>query len=182
MLIILCSCKNTNDVFKIAQSRSEKRIILRMASEDSTILSVKMPNKFELKNNSYTNRAFVKIDYKYNHKESKWRNLGFELYDVEKYQPVTTRGKKTILGNKKLQYVYYTRHYLDSTKSTQKHLKVYVEQMLKENKDTLHIGTVADFKVKHKELFEKLTKKDSISIRFLDGEKMGERIMVPVEW
>ncbi len=73
-------------------------------------------------------------------------------------------------------------HFLDSTKSIQQQFKPYIEKILKENKDTLHIGTVAEFKKKHKELFEKLTKNDSISIQFLDGKKLGERITVPVEW
>ena len=54
--------------------------------------------------------------------------------------------------------------------------------MLVENKDTLHIGTVDEFKKRHKALFEKLTNGDSISIQFLDGKKLGERITVPVEW
>ncbi len=54
--------------------------------------------------------------------------------------------------------------------------------MLAENKDTLHIGTVKEFKQKHTALFHKLTKGDSISIQFLDNNKLEERITVPVEW
>lgn len=54
--------------------------------------------------------------------------------------------------------------------------------MLAEKKDTLLIGTVTEFKIKHKELFERLTKNDSISIQFLDGKKLRKRVTVPVEW
>ena len=37
--------------------------------------------------------------------------------------------------------------------------------MLAQNKDTLHIGTVQEFKKKHKKLFELFTKNDSLSIQ-----------------
>lgn len=153
-----------------------------MTLEDTTILSVKMPNKLELNNDSYFKKTFIEFDYHYNEKESRWRNLGIEMYNLSDFKNTPTQGKKTILGNKKLAYIYYTRHFLDSTKSIQQQFKPYIEKMLAQNKDTLHIGTVSEFKQRHKVLFEKLTKNDSISIQFLDGKKLGERITVPVAW
>ena len=82
----------------------------------------------------------------------------------------------------KNQYLIKSKHFVDSTKAIQKQLKLYKEKMLTEGKDTLHIGTVKEFKQKHMELFKKLTTGDSISIQFLDGKKLGERVTVPVEW
>lgn len=57
--------------------------------------------------------------------------------------------------------------------------------MLSLKKDTLHIGTVDEFKQTYKELFESLTKNDSISIQLLDSSTksgLGKRIAVPVKW
>lgn len=54
--------------------------------------------------------------------------------------------------------------------------------MLAENKDTLHIGTVREFKKRHENLFKYLTKNDSISIRFLEGKSLGKRLTIPVKW
>ena len=93
-----------------------------------------------------------------------------------------TRGKKVIKSSDTISFVSFTSHFINNEDSIQQQFKPYIEQMLKENKDTLHVGTVSEFKQNHKELFEKLTKNDSISIQFLDGKKLGERITVPVEW
>ncbi|MFL0083373.1 hypothetical protein V2665_10375 [Tenacibaculum maritimum] len=54
--------------------------------------------------------------------------------------------------------------------------------MLTTNKDTLHIGTVTEFRQKHPKLFQQLTKDDRISIQFLEGKKLGKPISIPVTW
>ncbi len=188
VLIIMCigliKCKSKNKLIVINQNLTEEPVIGRLTLEDTTILSIRFPNRLGIKNNFYFEKSFVKIDYNYIEPLSKWRNLGIQLYEFNKnnLKPISTTGKKTILSKGSLSFIYYTRHFVDSTKSTQQQFKPYIEKMLAENKDTLHIGTVAEFKQKHAALFEKLTKGDSISIQFLDGKKLGERITVPVEW
>ncbi|WP_417237124.1 hypothetical protein [Bizionia paragorgiae] len=124
------------------------------------------------------------INYHYSDSISKWRNLGIELYKTnnQKLKRVSNNQRKTIPPKGSLEYVYYTRHFLDSSKLIQQQFKPYINRMLLENKDTLHIGTLNQFKKHHKELFEELTKNDSISIRISDDKKSVNRKIFPVEY
>ena len=57
--------------------------------------------------------------------------------------------------------------------------------MIHLKKDTLHIGTVKEFKEKHRELLNKVTNEDSISIRFIDKNTkygLSKPISIPVNW
>lgn len=186
ILILFTSlkCSSVKEDIIIKQSTTKKSIVARLTLEDSSVLGIKFPNKIKISNNSNSEKSFVKINYKYKDSMSNWRNLGIELNKMINDYPsrVSTTGKKTIPNNESLEFLYYTRHFIDSTKSTQQQFVPYIKRMLRENKDTLHIGSVSEFKVKHKALFDKLTKNDSLSIQFLDNKKLGERITVPVEW
>jgi hypothetical protein len=182
--ILLFSCNNLKKSIKINELNNTNPIILKLSASDSTIIVSKFPNKIEIKNISYSKESFIMIDYFYNDSLTKWRNLGIELYEIDnqKLKRISNNKKKTIPSKENLEYIVYTRHFVDSTKSTQQQFKPYIKKMLAENKDTLHIGTVKEFKKNHGELFKALTKGDSISIQFLDGKKLGERVTVPVVW
>ena len=117
------------------------------------------------------------IDYKYSNEEG---GVSLELFLNN--QKISNNTKKNLVPKTELKYSSYTRHFTDSTNSTQIQLDQYKNQMLAQNKDTLHIGTVSEFKAKHPILFEKLTKNDSISVRLLEDGKLGKRITVPVKW
>ena len=182
ILFLFLSCSSSKSKIEISQSKSNSSIIIYL-SRKNTIIIVQFPNEITIKNNSFNKKSFVKINYKYN-KEPRQRNLRIKLFRNEKGKltSISTTGKKSIHRGDSLKYFYFTRHFIDSSKATQQYFKPYIAKMLKENKDTLHIGTVAEFKEKHKKLFKKLTQNDSISIRFLNGKKLGKRVTVPVEW
>ena len=184
LVSIIIGCNPISKSIKINQFESRNKVILRLSRLDSMILGVKFPKKIQIKNNSQSNESFIMIDYLYEDSLTKWRNLGIELYKKEKkgLKRISNNKKKTISSTYNLEYIFYTRHFIDSSKIIQDQLKPYMHRMFSENKDTLHINTVNEFKQKHKELFEKLTKNDSISIQFLNGKELGERITVPVEW
>lgn len=177
-------CNPSKEQIVVNQKGTKKSVILRLTLKDSSVFGVQFSNKLELENNSLFVESFIAVDYMYNDSLTDWRNLGIELYkiDNQKLNRISNNKKKILLGKSSLEYIYYTRHFVDSAKTTQQQFKSYIEKMLAEEKDTLHIGTVAEFKKRHKALFEKLTKGDSLSIQFLDGKKLGERITVPVEW
>ena len=182
--LIFLQCKSLSDSVKITQKEISNHIIIRTASNnENRIISIQFPKEIVLRNNSLVSRGFIAIDYEYNNIPSN-RNFHIGLFtnDNGELKRISNNKKKIIPSKESLNFIFYSRHFVDSTKSTQLQFKPYLEKMLKENKDTLHIGTVANFKTKHKELFEKLTKGDSISIQFLDGKKLGERITVPAEW
>jgi hypothetical protein len=147
------------------------------------IIGIKFPQKINIKNNSSKRAFFVKIGYEYN-SVSKEKAYGISLFkkNGNSLIELSNNKKKEITAFSNKEFIFYTRHFVDSVLSIQEEFKPYIERMLAENKDTLHIGTVSDFKKKHKKLFEKLTKNDSIYIRFLEKKKLGKRITVPVNW
>lgn len=186
-LLLFFSCNNNKQAVTINCDNTIDPIIVRMTREDSSIISIKFPQKVLIQNNSFFKKSFIKIEYRYNNNIPLGRNYGIGLYEQknEMLVKISNNKKKTISPKNQLGYVFYTRHFVDSTKSIQQQFKPYIEKMLRFKKDILHIGTVAEFKQTHKELFESLTKNDSISIRFLDSSTesgLGERIAVPVKW
>ncbi|WP_062060455.1 hypothetical protein [Aquimarina longa] len=180
VFIFFIACNGSKKVISIKQNTNNYPLIIKLSKKHEKIFRIKIPIELELKNNSTRKKDFVTINYEYG------SNKGIMEYLYKKTNKklieIKNNKKKSIRSGSFDNYIMYSSHKLDSTKSTQQQFKPYVEKMLLENKDTLHIGTVTVFKQKHAELFEKLTKNDSISIQFLDGKKLGERITVPVEW
>lgn len=188
LALIFISCNsNSQKHLEINQKNTELPIIFRLAKDDNNrLIRVQFSREIQIQNKSLFKESFVKIEYHYNETVPVGRDLGIGLfeYDFDNLKSISTRGKKNIPSKSSVNYILYTRHFLDSTKSVQQQFKPYIEKMLSSGKDTLHIGTVAEFKKKHKELFESLTKNDSISIRFLDSSTksgLGERIAVSVK-
>lgn len=185
-ILLLYNCESIKKTITINYFDTDLPIIVSMTMEDNSIIGIGFPKKIIIENKSFTKKSFVKIEYIYNNIPRE-RNHGIGLFEQENelLTNISNNKKKTISAKGNLELVYYTRHFVDSTKSIQELFKPYVEKMLNHKKDTLHIGTVDDLKKKHKELFELLTKNDSISIRLLNSSTksgLGERIAVPVEW
>jgi len=185
LLLSILGCRLKKENILIHQSNVDYKIQIRSSNKNrSDIVSIRFPKKIIIKNSNNSITSFKTINYQYYDSLSNWANRNVKLYEVKnkELEKISNFKKKIIKSKQNATYIFYTMHFLDSTKSIQQQFKPYIEKILKENKDTLYIGTVAEFKKKHKELFEKLTKNDSISIQFLDGKKLGERITVPVEW
>nr|WP_320117752.1 hypothetical protein [uncultured Marinifilum sp.] len=184
--LLLINCESIQNTITINHSNTYFPIIVRMTKEDNSIIGIRFPNKITVENKSLFKESFVKIEYRYKNIPLE-RNYGIGLFEQENGKLIKTSNnkKKTISSKGSIEFVYYTRHFVDSTKSIQLQFKPYIDKMVRLGKDTLHIGTVDEFKQTHKELFESLTKNDSISIRFLDSSTesgLGERIAVPVKW
>ncbi len=179
------SCDNNNQDIIIKQSNIQQNIIIQSSVKNKTdIVSIRFPKKLTLKNSSNSNFNFKTIDYKYSDSLSNWANRNIRLYRFENDSLIKTSNfkSKKIEAKQNSDYIFYTMHIINSDENIQRQFDSYVEKMLLENKDTLHIGTVKEFKKEHKELFEQLTKGDSISIQFLDGKALGEKITIPVKW
>ncbi|MFA9372121.1 MAG: hypothetical protein ACERIH_10465 [Labilibaculum antarcticum] len=185
LILLSYCCGNIRKSINIKQFNVDYPLIIRL-SKENTVIRLQFPKKIIIENKSFFKRDFVEIEYDYKNMPL-GRDLRIGLFEKVngKLTKVSNNKMKTISAKGSLEFVYYTRHFVDSTKAIQQQFKPYIEKMLRLKKDTLHIGTVVKFKKKHKELFESLTKNDSISIRFLDsGTKsgLGERIAVPVKW
>ncbi|MBU3026006.1 hypothetical protein [Zobellia galactanivorans] len=166
------------------KSRLTKQpIIIKYSKEYNSIYGIKIPIQLDITNESIYSKSFITIDYKYNPYN---KGVGEEIYIInDSIYKIKNNKKKTVPSLGKNNYIVYSRYRIDRFDTEniyQQQFKPYIKKMLEENKDTLHIGTVGEFKTKHAALFEKLTKNDSISIQFLDGRELGERITVPVEW
>ena len=185
ILILNYGCDSVNKSVNIEQFNVDYPLAIRL-SKEKTVIRLQFPNKIKVENKSLVSESFVEIEYIYNNIPLE-RDLRMGLFEEKdkKLIKISNNKKKIISSKGQLEYVFYTRHFVDSTKAIQQQFKPYVEKMLRLEKDTLHIGTVVEFKKKHKELFESLTKNDSISIRLLDPNSksgLGERIVVPVNW
>ncbi|QKX06463.1 hypothetical protein HN014_16595 [Aquimarina sp. TRL1] len=185
LFLFLTQCKSVNQKIDITQKEVNQEIIIRTASDDKmSIITIQFPNSIVLSNNSSIDRDFLTIDYKYNNIPYN-RDLNLGLYVMNengKLKRVRNNKKKTILSKEKRSFIYYSRHFVDSSKSTQQYFRSYITKMHEENKDTLHIGTVSEFKKKYEELFKQLTQGDSISIRYLEGNKISGRTIIPIKW
>lgn len=186
VLFLLFSCNSLKkEKLSIKVLKANYKVVIKFSKDNAAdIISVKIPTKISIKNLNNSEVNFNTVEYKYQDSLSNWANRNLSLYVVENFflKKISNFKKKKISNYEENEYMIYSRHFLDSSKATQKQFRPYIKRMLTENKDTLHIGTVKEFKKNHKELFEKLTKNDSISIQFLDGNNLGERVTVPVEW
>ena len=186
MTLISCNGNQQNHI-EINQQNTELPIIFRLAKDNENhLIRIQLPKEIQIKNNSFFKESFVKIDYHY-YSVPMGRDLGIGLFekDCNSLKSLSLTGKKTIPRKSSLSYIYYTRHYIDSSQFIQSQLRPYVDMMMKLNQDTIAVETVAEFKLKHGELLRQLTDNDSISIQFLYSSTksgLGERIAVPVNW
>ena len=177
ILIIVIGCSKNIIIQRVD---SNDPIIVRVGKGQTKVISgIKFPFILSIENSSFFKKKFMEIDYEYGYER---QGAGIELYKDN--QVVSNYNLKIIYGNRKVNYLVYSRHFTDILESTQDQLKPYFEKMLELNQDTLHIGTVAEFKEKHGELFKMLTENDTISIRFLKNKNsgLGERIAIPANW
>ncbi len=182
-ITIICyiSCNAPKESIKIDFINSTNEITLFYSKKMKAIWAISFPMNINIDCSKSKNNSFRNYSYKYG---NNLKGKGMKLYSVEndKFIKQDFTKIKILKKDKKNKFLIISKHFIDTTKSNSIYLKSYLEKMLKEGKDTLHIGTVSEFRTKHKELFEELTKKDSISIQFLNGKKLRERITVPVEW
>jgi hypothetical protein len=179
IIITLTKCGSNNQVIKTFDT--DQQVVIRYNVKYDYIFRVNLPIGINFQNRFTDNKFFIKVKYKY---EPYSEGIGEDLYqfDLTKWIKIKNNKKKNTDLFEKNNLSLYSWYRLDSTKATQQQFTPYIKKMLAENKDTLHIGTVKEFKKNHGELFKALTKGDSISIQFLDGKKLGERITVPVVW
>ena len=176
----IIGCKEKLTILKVTSTKNS--IIVKYSEEKDIVYGIKIPFELEINNRSSDAKDFITIDYEYNPYN---KGVGEEVYLGKGVSYKIRNNKiKTVnpLSNKI--YLIYSRYRIDRIDSINKfqfELRTYKEKMLAQGKDTLHIGTVKEFKQKHMELFKKLTEGDSISIQFLEGKKLGERVTVPVE-
>ncbi|CAL2104598.1 hypothetical protein [Tenacibaculum sp. 190130A14a] len=181
--VFLCvRCSSIGTAIEVKET--EYPVIINYDKKNNIIYGIKIPLEVAITNNSKVSfKEFITIDYEYTPYN---KGRGIEIFKkVNSLVKIVNNKKKVISPSSTLKYVIYSRYRIDRVKEKElfkEKMNQYLEKIYEENKDTLHIGTISEFKQKHKDLFEKLTKNDSISIQLLDDGKFGKRIVVPVKW
>ena len=151
--------------------------VLYLNKEYKEIVRIKLPIKIQLKNNTISEKSFSSIDYKYFPYE---KGIGVPLYieQNDKLVRIKQSKKKKIQSKETQEYIIYTRHRVDTSRSIQKSFNSYIDKMISSNLDTLTIGTVDEFKKSNRKILDILTDKDSISVDMWKSKN----IVVPVAW
>jgi uncharacterized protein YqgQ len=177
ILILFLSCKTAKQTVDVNQLNTNYPIILYLNQEYKEIVRIKFPIKIKLTNNLISKKSFSSVNYKYHPYE---KGIGVPLY-IEKDNKlirVKQSQKKEIVSKEIKEYIIYTRHRIDTSKSMQKNFDTYINEMIVKNQDTLVIGTIDSFKKEYPQLLKLLTYKDSISIDMWQDKD----ISIPVAW
>ncbi|CAA0228476.1 putative lipoprotein [Tenacibaculum maritimum] len=189
-LISLISCKVKTPIVKLTTS-DKYQVVLRNSEKLKGFWAIQFPFEIEITNDSYRNRMLLHFQYYCNYyylkKEKKGCSVG-TMYKLNNDKLInrSIRKDKDIPWKTTKKYLFYSRHYLDTLKYPRSFFKEYY-QKLKESslKDSLPVGTLAEFKKKHPKILEDLLKKDSIyfSFPFPKRDKVkgySEGVKVPV--
>ncbi|CAA0228515.1 putative lipoprotein [Tenacibaculum maritimum] len=170
-LISLISCKAKTPIVKLTTS-DKYQVVLRNSEKLKGFWAIQFPFEIEITNDSYRNRMLLHFQYYCNYyylkKEKKGCSVG-TMYKLNNDKLInrSIRKDKDIPWKTTKKYLFYSRHYLDTLKYPRSFFKEYY-QKLKESglKDSLPVGTLAEFKKKHPKILEDLLKNDSIYFRF----------------
>ncbi|CAA0159649.1 hypothetical protein R5N98_05940 [Tenacibaculum maritimum] len=177
-ILCLSGCNSNKHTIELTQLTTTYPIILYMNKEYNEVVRIKFPLKVQLTNNSYSSKTFASIQYKYLPYE---KGIGNPLY-IEKNNTlirIKQATKKYLAPLEKKEYIIYTRHRMDTSKYIQQQFKPYIDMMMAKKTDTLTIGTINQFKQKHRKLLLSLTKQDRIYINIW---KSKNDISIPVKW
>ncbi len=177
--VLQLSLLGCNNEIVLHKTDSNKPVVVRMNKKIQKLNGIYFPFNLTIENTTFSGKLFGKIIYVYSFRA---KGAGVVLYnedtEISNYKP------KIVPRNSSQRYQVYSRHMFDTTRLINEDLKPYLEKMIELNQDTLHIGTVAEFKKNHAELFKMLTENDTISIRYLKNENsgLGERIARLANW
>ncbi|MBN1464099.1 MAG: hypothetical protein JW922_10595 [Paludibacteraceae bacterium] len=179
LIFFLIATSGCSNKIVLRRTDSSKPVIVRMNKEIQKVNGVLFPIVLTIENTTLSKKEFGQIIYEYGFHR---RGYGIELYLANKL--ISNNQLKVVRGRQSIEYLVYTRHAFDTTNMIHEELQPYMNKMLELNQDTLHIGTVNEFREKHPELFNLLTENDTISISYLKGKDsgLGERIAIPVNW
>ncbi len=176
LTILFCACNN-----KIIIQRKDSKlpVIVRMNNKYKSVNGILFPFNLSIVNSNLVIKKFIEIEYEYGFRKNCY---GLELYENNK--KISNNKLKIIKGRDVLEYQIYTRHAFDTTKLIHTQLQPYLEKMIELNQDTLHIGTVTEFKKSYPEIFKMLTENDTISIDFYERKNkyFSNKQAIPANW
>ena len=179
----LLNCNSTKQKINIKFSNSTQEVTLFYSKRMNTISVISLPFNLEVTNQSSKKEAFRNYTYKYGNK-LKGNPIKLYLMNNNKFAKQSFSKQKHIDSKRTNKYLITSKHFIDTTKFNRLFFKPYIEKMKRKNQDTLNIGTIAQLKIKHKDLLEQLVKNDSVSLLFLnqDTKSSFKKITIPVTY
>ena len=176
LLISVLGCRRE---LLLSRTESDNDIILRMNKEHEVVTTIQFPFHVRIENPTLRKKYFCDIQYICNLND---KSTGITLY--KNLEAISFNGLKEVPARSFINYSAYSAHFVYLSALAQEQLEPYIHQMLELNKDTLHIGNIAQFRRNHGILLDEITKYDSISIRALKSSKSwdGSRIIIPANW
>ncbi len=167
LLTCLVSCKTTNKPVKIKISESNGEVTLFYSKKMNAIWSISLPFNIEITNPTSQKKGFRNYKYRY-HNALKGKAMKMYLIKKEKLSKLSVSKIKYIDEKSSQKYLITSKHFIDTTTLNKIFFKPYLEKMKNLNQDTLNVGTISQFKLKHKNFVDQLIKNDSISFLFLN--------------
>ncbi len=182
VVLSLANCNSTKQPLKAKVIKSNEDITLFYSKKMKTIWAISLPIYTKISNPSSERKAFLHYKYIYGN-ELKGKAMKLYLIEKEKLLKQSVSKVKYIDAKSSKKYLITSKHFVDTTKFNRSFFKPYIEKMTQLKQDTLNIGTMSEFAIKHNELQNWLTKNDSISIQTLKSKsKFGKTIKIPVEY
>jgi len=179
----LLGCKSANKAIQMEQLKTDFPVISLLSKKYNKIKIIKFPIRLKLYNPLWEQKVYSSINYNYN---TYVKGIGESLY-IEKngdLKEIRQTKQKTIAPYQSEEYIVYSAYRIDSSDVIQQQFKPYIDEMLKNKQDTLVVGTVKEFKKKHKVFLEQLIMGDSIYLRVLNAERNGyeKGVKIPVKF
>ncbi len=175
-LFVLTACgqkkaKNIENDLNIIVNETNEPLILRYNKKNNTIAMVMFPYNIMIYNNTDAKHIIERCYYLYRRKNGRGEGKagGLLHYKTDKnlYSFIEYSEKKLIKKNDSLDYLLYSLHTLkEKNIEQQQALGVYKEEMRAQQKDTMHVGSLEEFRKKHPKLTEYFLESDLIRVDY----------------
>lgn len=159
-LFLSCNTTTNSKNIDIVLETSEYPVMLRYSKKHKLIWRVDFPINASLKNNSFLRKNLHNVNYNYDdgmeyHSNIHYGNNTFvRVFKKVDKQLKRIKTDKYLYYNEQNKMILYPHIRLDSTKKKQLLYKRYLDTIVKNNLDSLAIGSVKELKIKHPELIQ----------------------------
>ncbi|TPN82811.1 hypothetical protein [Aquimarina algicola] len=174
---VLTACSQNKNVnadtsLNIIVNETNEPIILWYNIEADVITRVMFPYNIMMYNKTNNDYVVNSVRYLYRRQDDNYSGGigGGKLHykTNENFYLFTDNGKSFKINQKdSLDYLLYSLHILKEKNTEQQQaLEIYKEEMRAQQKDSMHVGTLKQFRKKHPELTEYFLERDSIRISY----------------
>ncbi|WP_282057141.1 hypothetical protein [Maribacter luteus] len=176
-------CGSSKKSLTVTFIPSTENVFLHYNESWKTISEINIPFNFSIENHTSQKEQLVRYSYNYG---NNMEGHPTRLFIKKNKGYIKLKNSEDIFieGHKTNSYKTRTKHFIDTTRFGRTFFEPYIKEMQRSNQDSLNVGSILEFKVKHKEFFTNLLKNDSISLLFLDenSETNFRKVVKQVEY